>query len=132
MPLRTCLMRTLPAVMVSLAVFFGPRVLHQTCVLGMGDRLLRLGARAIANARHFDATLTSDLLDGRQLLKSIKGRQHHVVRIGRAQALGENVGDAGALHDRAHRATSNYTGAGSSGLHENSARPVRTDNLVRN
>src|SRR2546423_860137 len=82
MPLRTCLMLTLPLVMVSFAVFFGPRVLHQTCVLGMYGRLLRLGARAIAKARHLDTTLAGDLLDRREVLQSVQRCQHHVVRIG--------------------------------------------------
>src|SRR5688572_4662416 len=110
MPLLTCLMRTFPSVMVSLGVDFGPLVFHHTWVLGM-RQLLRFCARAIANARHFHSTLPRDLLDRRELLKTIQRRQHHVVRIGGAETLGENVGDTRALHDRSNGTTGDDTGS---------------------
>ena len=50
-------------------------------------------------------------------------RAHHVVRIRRAEALRENVGDAGALHDRAHRAAGDHAGARRGGLHQHRPAP---------
>src|SRR6202795_1824390 len=117
-------MRTFPSVMVSLSVFLGPRVFHHTCVLGMCDDLLRLGARAITNARHFDAALAGDLLYGCQLLQAVQRRQYHVVWVGRAEALRQDVRDAGAFHDGTHRSAGNHTSSWSGRLHENSARAV--------
>src|SRR5688500_17769762 len=132
MPLLTCLMRTLPSVMVSFGVVFGPLVFHHTCVLGMCYHLLRPGARTVANARDFDSALAGDLLYRCQLLQTVQRRQYHVVRVGRPEALGEDVGDARALHDRAHRSAGNYTSSRCSRLHENSAGAMAADNLVRN
>src|SRR6185503_2939776 len=55
---------------------------------------------------------------------------HHVVRIGRAQALGEDVGDAGALQHRSHRAAGNYAGSGGGGLEQYPAGSVLSHHLV--
>src|SRR5688500_2739245 len=123
MPLLTCLMRTFPSVMVSLGVDFGPLVFHHTCVLGM-RQLLRFCARAIADARHFHTTLAGDLLDRRELLKTVQRREHHVVRIGGAETLRENIGDTSALHDRSYGATGDHTGSRRCRLHENPAGAV--------
>jgi len=54
------------------------------------------------------------------------------VRIRRAQALRENVRDAGAFHDGADRAAGNHAGAGRCRLHENFARTVLSNDFVRN
>src|SRR4051812_19169017 len=53
--------------------------------------LSRLGARAIRQTARLDAALPRDLLDGRELEEPIHRRANHVVRIGRAKALRENV-----------------------------------------
>jgi hypothetical protein len=55
-----------------------------------------------------------------------------IVRVGGSKALGENVCDAGTLHYRAYRPAGNYTSSGSGGLHENSARAMRADDLMGN
>src|SRR6266513_2843165 len=98
----------------------------------MSNSLPRFRARAVSEARHFDAALTRDLLYRCQLLQAVQRSEYHVVRIGRAQTLGENVGDSSALHDRAHRTTSDYTGTRSGGLHQNLSSSVTSHDLVRN
>src|SRR5690349_6856047 len=44
-----------------------------------------------------DAALPRDLPGAHQLAQAVHRGAHHVVRVGRAQALGEDVRDAGAL-----------------------------------
>src|SRR5687767_5451181 len=132
MPLRTCSINTRPLVGAPTgSVFFGPRVRCQTNVLAMDD-LLPLRARAIRDARHLDAALPSNLFDRRELLQPIDGGAYHVVRIRRAQALGENVLDTRALEHRAHRATGDDASARSRRLHEYPARAMLSHDLVRN
>src|SRR5262249_34983220 len=60
-------------------------------------RTARRRPRTIRKARRLHAALTRDLLDRRQMLQAIHRRANHVVRIRRAQALRQNVGDAGAF-----------------------------------
>src|SRR3954471_2642587 len=105
MPLRTCLIRTLPVVSSFLPVVFGPLLGCQTNVRGMLHRLLRLGARPVAELARLDAALARDLIDRGQLGEPVHCRTHHVVRVRRAEALREDVADADALHHRAYRAT---------------------------
>src|SRR5687768_6572980 len=131
MPLRTCSMRTLPDVAgSSFGVCFGPRVRCQTNVLGMRG-LLALGARPIPNRVRLDATLARGLLDGRQTLEPFHRRLDHVVRVRRPETLRQNVGNAGALHDRAHRTTGNHAGARCRRLHEHATSTMLADDLVR-
>src|ERR1700750_2716061 len=96
------------------------------------DGLLTLRARTVAEARRFDAALTRDLIDSRELLQSVHRRANHVVRVRRSEALRENVADARALHDRADRATGDHTGTRSGRLHQHLARAMMARDLVRN
>src|SRR5687767_6959383 len=132
MPLRTCSINTRPLVGAPTgSVFFGPRVRCQTNVLAM-SQLLPLRARAIWDARHLDATLPGNLLDCGELAQSIEGGAHHVVRIRRPEALGQDVLDAGALEHRAHRTAGDDAGTGRRWLHEHTTRAMLSDHLVRN
>src|SRR5688500_9914879 len=128
--LRTCLMRTFPAVSSFLAVLAGPFPGCQTNVLAMSD-LPRACARAVAERGRLHAALAGDLLDRRQALETFHRRAHHVVRIRRAEALREDVADADALHHGAHRAAGDDAGARRRGLHQHAPRPVLPDDLVR-
>src|SRR5688500_7377291 len=98
---------------------------------GPSDDLLHLGARPVADLRRLQAPLPRDLLDRRELLQPVHRRQHHVVRVGRAEALRQDVADPRALHDRAHRATGDHAGAGRRRLHQHRAGAVLADDLVR-
>src|SRR4029079_16772860 len=94
-------------------------------------RLLRLGARAVAELRRLDTALTSDLVHGGELRQSVHRRPHHVVRFRRAEALRQDVADADALHHRANRAAGDHTGARRRGLHPHLPCAVLADDLVR-
>src|SRR5687767_15074272 len=131
MPLRTWVIRTFPLVGSSrLAVCFGPRVGCQTNVLGM-RRLLATGTRTIRNRRRLHAALTRDLVQRRQLAETLDRGPHQVVRIRRAEALGQDVGNARAFHDGAHGTTRDHARPWSGGLHEDLSGAVMTDDLVR-
>src|ERR1044071_9713400 len=132
MPLRTWRICTFPFVGASaLGVVRGPRVRCQTNVLGM-SRLLAARARPVRNARRFDAALARDLVDRGEASKPFERSAHEIVRIGRTQTLGEDVGHAGALHDGTHRATGDHASARSGRLHEYTTRTVMSHDLVRN
>src|SRR5215207_1283970 len=131
MPLRTCRMRTFPVVSSFLPVCFGPLPGCHTNVRGMLHRLLRLGSRPVAELRGLDAALASDLVHRRQLRQSVHRRPHHVVRVGRAEALRQDVVDADALHHRADRATGDHAGARRRGLHPHLPRSVLARDFVR-
>src|SRR5215218_722715 len=131
MPLRTWRIRTFPVVSSFLPVCFGPFPGCHTNVRGMLHRLLRLGARTVAELRGLDAALASDLVHRGQLRQPVHRRTHHVVRVRRAEALGQDVVDAYALHHRADRATGDHAGARRRGLHPHLARTVLARDLVR-
>src|SRR6266542_2623227 len=124
-------MRTWPVVSVDFSVLVGPLVFHHTCVLAKLC-LPYPCARTIAERADLDAALPRDLFDGGQLFQSIQRSQHHVVRIGRAEALCENVGDAGAFHDGPHCTARNHTRARRGRLHQNPACSMLADDLVWN
>src|SRR5688572_2308133 len=133
MPLRTCLILTFPFFgSANVGAFFGPRPGCQTNVRGMLRGLPRFRARTVLDRRGLHATLASDLLHGRQLPEAVERRQHHVVGIRRAEALRENVRDAGALHDGADGTAGDHAGTRGGGLHEHATRAVLADDLVRN
>src|SRR5262247_950302 len=69
-------------------------------------RAARDGPRTIRKARRLHTTLARDLLDRRQMLQAVHRRANHVVRIRRAEALRQDVGDTGAFHNGAHRTAS--------------------------
>src|SRR3954468_16899965 len=85
------------------------------------------GARAIRQRTRIDAALAGDLVHRRQMSEAVHRRAHHVVRIRRAEALREDVVDAGAFHDGANGATGDHAGARCRGLHENLSRAMLAD-----
>src|SRR6267143_533966 len=78
------------------------------------------------------AALPRDAARGRQSFQAIDRRAYHVVRIGRAQALGQDVANAGAFQHRAHRPTRDHAGSRGRRLEQDPARAVLADDLVRN
>src|SRR5688500_13984132 len=63
-------------------------------------------------------TAGRELLGADEVLQRLHRGVHDVDRVGRAEALGEHVVDAGALEHRAHRATGDDTGTGAGRLEE--------------
>src|SRR5262249_36646164 len=90
---------------------------HVLDSLPTGNSAARDGPRTIRKARRLHAALACDLLDRGQMLQAVHRRANHVVRIRRAEALRQDVGDAGAFHDGAHRTTRNDARARSRRLH---------------
>src|SRR5262245_9676972 len=94
-------------------------------------RATRDGLRTIRKARRLHTALARDLLDRRQMLQAVHRRANHVVRIRGAEALREDVGDAGAFHDGAHRTARDDARARSRRLHPDLSGAVRTHDFVR-
>src|SRR5579883_2157493 len=92
--------------------------------------LLGLRARAVAEATHLDPALAGDILDGGEAPQPVERGEHHVVRIGRAEALRQDIRDTRALHDGAHRPAGDHAGARRGRLHPHLPRPVLADDLV--
>src|SRR6266550_672280 len=78
-----------------------------------------------------DAALLGDTSRRGEMLERVQRGPNHVVRVGGAEALGEDVAHAGALQDRAHRAAGNDAGPGRGGLQEHTPGAVVADDLVR-
>jgi hypothetical protein len=92
----------------------------------------------------FDHNLTLFSLDGERLAShppdefgATKGAQtgksgtQNIVRVVRANGLGQNVMDAGGFHDGTHGAASDDAGTGGSGLQQNLSCPEIADDLIR-
>src|SRR6267378_1176832 len=77
------------------------------------------------------ATLLRDAARGRQALQAVHRCPHHVVRIRRAEALGQDVPDAGALEHGADRTTRDHARSRRGRLEQHSPRTVLADDLVR-
>src|SRR5437667_354857 len=67
--------------------------------LAMGHFL----ARPVRDGFELDAALLGDAPRRREVLQPIQRGSHHVVRVGGAEALGEDVAHTGAPEHRAHR-----------------------------
>src|SRR4051794_12638760 len=67
--------------------------------LGFGDA----GAATAEEVGNLLAATLGNRARARLLLERLEGRADHVVRVGRAHRLGDDVGNAEALEDRAHR-----------------------------
>src|SRR5437588_4818293 len=71
-----------------------------------------------------------DLRGRAHRLQALRLRVYPVVRMGRAEALGEHVGDAHHLEHRAHRAAGDDAGALHRRLHQHLGRAVPADDRV--
>src|SRR3989442_9329339 len=88
-------------------------------------------ARPVGDGLELDTALLGDAPRGREMLQPVQRGPHHVVRVGGAEALGEDVAHAGALEHRAHRAAGNDAGPGRGRLQEHAPGAVMADDFVR-
>src|ERR1041385_5891328 len=91
----------------------------------------RLLAGLVVDRLRLHAALASHVTGRREVLQGVEGGPYHIMRVGRAEALREDVAHAGALQHRAHRATGDDPGPRRRGLQEHAAGAVMTDDLVR-
>src|SRR6266699_1519476 len=95
--------------------------------LAMGHFL----ARPVRDGLELDAALLGGTPRCREVLQAVERGPHHVVRVGGAEALGEDVAHPGTLQHRAHRAAGDDPGPGRGGLQEHAPGAVVTDDFVR-
>src|SRR5689334_20308901 len=88
-------------------------------------------SRLVVDLLHLDAAFLGDAPRRSEVLQAVHRRPHHVMRIGGAQALGQDVAHTGALEHRPHRAPRDHAGTGGGGLEQHPARAVVTHDLVR-
>src|SRR6266550_8135555 len=133
LPDRTCLMRSFPF---PTGGNTGSRPVLRLRYFRVGGSLPMRDhaflAGAVRNGIELHAALARDAPRRRQTLQAVQGRPHHVVRIGRAQALGQDVPDPGAFEHRAHRSTRDHARTRGRRLEQHPARAVLPDDLVRN
>src|SRR5574341_688784 len=85
----------------------------------------------VGNRLHLHAALPGHAARGRESRQAVHRRPHHVVRVVRAQALGEDVAHARTLEHRAHRAARDHPGPRRGGLQQHAPRPVVAHDLMR-
>src|SRR6185437_2889500 len=95
--------------------------------LAMGHFL----ARSVRDGLELDAALLGDTPRRREVLQGVERGPHHVVRVGGAEALGEDVAHTGTLQHRAHRAAGDDPRPGRGGLQEHAPSAVVTDDFMR-
>src|SRR5436190_3797183 len=88
-------------------------------------------ARPVRDGLELDAALLGDAPRRCQVLESVQRGPHHVVRVGGAEALGEDVAHAGALEHGAHGPAGDDAGPGRGRLEQHAPGAVVTDDLVR-
>src|SRR5467141_3040065 len=88
-------------------------------------------AGTVMNGVELHAALARDAARGGQPLQAVQRCPHHVVWIGRAETLREDVANPGALQHRAHRPTRDHARSRRGGLEQYAARAVFADDLVR-
>src|SRR5437764_6975339 len=88
-------------------------------------------ARPVRDGLELDAALLGDAPRRCQVLESVQRGPHHVVRVGGAEALGEDVAHAGALEHGAHGPAGDDAGPGRGRLEQHAPGAVMTDDLVR-
>src|SRR5712692_4273202 len=79
---------------------------------------------------HFDASLLGHAARRRKTLQPVHGGPHHVVRVGGAEAFGEDVAHAGALQHRTHRPAGDHAGTGGRRLQQHAPCAVVPHDLV--
>src|SRR6266550_2553653 len=95
--------------------------------LAMGHFL----ARPVRDGLELDAALLGDAPRRREVLQRIQRGPHHVVRVGGAEALGEDVAHAGALEHRAHGSAGDDAGPRRGGLQKHAPGAVVPDDFMR-
>src|SRR6266516_2501222 len=85
----------------------------------------------IVDRLQLDATLLRDSPRRGESLEAVHRGPHHVVRVRRAEALGQNVPDAGAFEHRADRTTRDHARSRRGRLEQDPPRTVLADDLVR-
>src|SRR2546427_6244218 len=94
--------------------------------LAMGHFL----ARPVRDGLELDAALLGDAPRRREVLQRVQRGPNHVVRVGGAEALGEDVAHAGALQDGAHRPARDDARSGCGGFQKHAPRAVVPDDLM--
>src|SRR3989442_1463569 len=87
---------------------------------------------AVGDRLDLDAALLGDAPRRGEVLQPVHRGADHVVRVGGAQALGQDVTHARALEHRAHRTAGDDARARRGGLQEHAPRAVVAHDLVRN
>src|SRR5438034_603105 len=95
--------------------------------LAMGHFL----ARPVRDGLELDAALLGDTPRRREVLQRIQRGPHHVVRVGGAEALGEDVAHAGALEHHAHGSAGDDAGPRRGGLQKHAPGAVVPDDFMR-
>src|SRR6266571_1505484 len=95
--------------------------------LAMGHFL----ARPVRDGLELDAALLGDAPRRREVLQPIQRGSHHVVRVGGAEALREDVAHTGALEHRAHRPAGDDAGSGRGGFQKHAPGAVVPDDFMR-
>src|SRR6266540_3145681 len=131
MPERTCRMRSAPCPAggrTGLAPGLRFRYLRVGGNLATSGRLL---TRLVVDGLHLDSPFLRDAPGRGEPPQRVERRPDHVVRVGGAEALREDVAHAGALEHRAYRAARDHAGPRRRGLEQYAARAVIADDLVR-
>src|SRR5690606_32216018 len=94
--------------------------------------LVRTSGSATARLQNgvLDTTLRSDILGMSLTLQSVKGGAHHVVGVGGAERLGNDVLNAEHLENRTHWTTGDDSGTGLGGAHQNLTSAVNAVDIV--
>src|SRR5438874_349871 len=95
--------------------------------LAMGHFL----ARPVRDGLELDAALLGDTPRRREVLQRIQRGPHHVVRVGGAETLGEDVAHAGALEHRAHGSAGDDAGPRRGRLQKHTPGAVVPDDFMR-
>src|SRR6185312_10649115 len=109
--------------------FFSPMTFLSYLVSGFRGGLVFAAGQ---DFRHAAATALGHHTGALLVLQGIEGRAHHVVGIGGAQRLGDDIAHAQSLEHRAHRAARDDAGTGGSRTHQNLAGAVMAAHFVMN
>src|SRR2546425_400730 len=102
-----------------------------TLVFAFGFAIAYSLTRRVGGGLELGAALLGAPPSRREVLERIQRGADHVVRVGGAEALGEDVAHTGALEHRAHGAAGDDAGPGRGGLQEHASGAVVTDDFMR-